>query len=1242
VYLGGAIIELQVFFKSGEPFWKQHLFFKNHRSLKNEGPIFMNRILDGRSTGLLLRIGILVACLGGASLLAQVTSGTIYGTVKDNTGAVVPNATVTVRGTQIGLTRTTQSSPSGEFVVPNLPPATYSIDVEVQGFKKLESRQVVLSAADKLNAGDFVLQVGATTETVNVTADAGQLQLQSNSGERSDLVTNKQLNEVAINGRNVLDYMKLIPGVISSFDGHASGTGGLDSMNINGTRANEHEFTIDGASNVDTGNNGGTHVTINPDAIEEVKVLTSNYQAEFGKAAGGQIAITTKGGTNRWHGNARFFHRNESLNANDWFNKKSQLTPSDPKATPPHNDPELYRYNYIGYQIGGPIKKDKLFFFWSQEFYRQFVPSGGVAQFYTPTALERKGDFSQSIDGNGNPIVISGPGVTNNVIDPAQINPQIQKILNLFPLPNVGGFGVEGQNYNFSEALSAHDPRREDILRVDYQINGSNRLYGRWIHNADTDTSPFVPFPGPFGIFACSTAINFNGGCVQKHPGWNFSANLVTTITPNLLNEFSVGPSHTLSLAEAVNGNVSRGANGITLPLLFPVGPDQSVPDFGFSFNGASATLPGSYLGATPWHQANTTINVNDNLTWVKGRHTVKTGLFYQRNRKDQIAWGNINGQFNWSTAPTGGGTCPGGTNTCILGDPFASALMGNFDSFSQSTARPLGEFRYNQLEFYAQDTWKITPRLTLDYGMRFSWIPPQYDAKHQVALFDPFSYDPAQAVTIDPNSGSIVTAAGGNPLNGMRFTAAHDLPAGGWDDRGIMPEPRFGFAYDLFSNHKTILRGGAGMMHDRVQGNLIFNTVFNNPAVVETASVGSGNVSTLPTQQSSFGNGVLSNVLGADKRGQVPTVYSFSLGIQHELTRGTTIDVAYVGTMSRHLVTSRDINAVPYGTAFSRAAQDPNCVDNQNPSQPVFPGGVVPAVQPGLQPQYAAAGYAFNGFCAFGYHNFAANSAFFEPFKGYGQIPYLEFNGTSNYNSLQVSLQRRFSRGFTFGVVYTYSKALTTANTDQDTQDTFNALLDYRRAGWDRTHVFAANYVYDIPSPTKHFGGPKWLSYITDNYQLSGVTQFETGTPFDLNNGFSFPPGSITGSDQYGAIPFYYSVDSSGNPLIPKIGAPNRGTRDAFQNGGMQNWDISLFKNIPFGNSEERYIQLRLEAYNAFNHPNFQDKNYGANWGGPWAYASPTDPLTVTKNDNWGTYSDTYSGVGGFRVIQLGAKIYF
>jgi len=1189
-----------------------------------------NKIAGCRLQTVLL---VLIVMTASSTLVAQVTSGTIAGSVTDQTGAIVTTAKVTVKSPATGVTRVATVSADGAFVVTNLPPGTYTITAEAPGFKKLEKTDITLNAADRLNAGEFALNIGTTADTVTVTAEAAELQLQANSGERSDVIDSKQLNDVAMNGRNVLDYMKLVPGVVSSFDGHASGTGGLDAMNINGTRANQHEFTIDGASNVDTGNNGGTHVTINTDAIEEMKVLTSNYQAEYGKAAGGQIAIITKGGTNDWHGDGRFFHRNEGLNANDWFNKKDQLG-GDPVRP---NTPAIYRYNYVGYQIGGPIKKDKLFVFWSQEFYRQFVPSGGVTQFYTPTALERQGDFSQSVDGQPNSdgslktIVISGPGITNNVIDPSAINPQVQKILNLFPLPNVSGFGT-GQNYNYSNSFSARDPRREDILRVDYQINGKNRLYGRWIHNSDTETAPFENFPGPFGIFACSSAINFAGGCVQKHPGWNFSANLVSTITPTLLNEFSVGPSHTLSIAESVNGNVSRGANGIDLPLLFPLSPDQSIPDM--SFGGLNNTnFAGSYLGGTPWQQANTTINVNENLTWVRHNHTLKGGLFYQRNRKDQPAWGNINGQFTFGRGPTGGGTCPGGGDTCTLGDPLASALLGSFDGFSQSTARPLGKFRYNQLEFYVQDTWKITSRLTLDYGMRFAWIPPQYDANNQVALFDPFSYNPANAVTIDPHSGTIVAADGGDPLNGMRFTNSGELPTGGWNSRGIMLEPRFGFAYDLIGDHKTILRGGFGMGHDRTQGNLIFNTVFNNPALVKTANVGAGDIASLPTSQSSFGDGVLGNILGASRDGKVPTVYSFSLGVQHEIDRNTTLDLAYVGTLSRHLVTSRDINSAPYGSAFLRENQDPDCS--------AFSGGVVPAVQPGLQPEYAAAGFDFNGFCTFGFNNFT--SAFLVPYKGYGQISYLEFNGTSNYNSLQATLLHRFGRGLSFGATYTWSKSLTTANSDQDVQDPFNALLDYRPASWDRTQVFAANYVYDLPSVTKHFGGPKWLSYITDSYQLSGVTQFMTGAPVDFNNGFGFPPGSITGSDQYGAIPIYLSLDAAGNPLVPTIGAPGRGTRDVLRNGGMQDWDMSLFKNIPLGKSDVRYLQLRLEAFNVFNHPNFDNKNYGVDSTGPWAYANATDPLTVTKNSTWGTYSNTYgSGPGGFRVLQLGAKIYF
>jgi Carboxypeptidase regulatory-like domain/TonB-dependent Receptor Plug Domain len=1169
-----------------------------------------------------------------ATVFAQITSGTIFGRVKDPSGAIVPNAKVTVISPDIGDQRIVSTNETGDFVVPSLPPATYIIRIEAQGFQQLQAQNIVLNAGDKLNAGEYVLKVGKNTDSVTVTADAAQLQLQSNSGERSDLITGKQLNDIALNGRNVLDYLKLIPGVAGTLDAHQSGTGGLDSYNINGTRANEHEFTIDGASNVDTGNNGGTHVTINPDAIEDVKVLTSNYQAEYGKAAGGQIALTTKSGTNQWHGDGRFFHRNEGLNANEYFNKQNQLANGQP------NKPEIYRYNYFGYQIGGPIKRDKLFVFWSQEFYRQLVPLA-LAQFYTPTALERTGDFSQSVDGNGQPIVIAGPGITNNKIDPTQLSTaqqavfqQMEKMLSLFPSPNVPGFGSNGLNYNYSQSLSGEAPRREDIVRVDFQINSKNRIFGRYIHNSETDTSPFTPFPGPFGIFACASGTTFVGGCTQQHPGWNFSGNLVSTITNNILNEFSIGPSHTLTLAQGNNGNISRGANGITLPLLFPVGQDQAIPDM--SFRGLNnVNFQGPYLGATPWKQANTTINVNDNLTWVWHAHTFKTGLFYQRSRKDQIAWGNVNGQFSFGNGPTSGGTCAG-TASCQLGDPLASALLGDFQSFDQSTARPTGYFRYNQLEFYVQDTWKATPRLTLDYGMRFAWIPPQYDAKNQVAIFNPAAYDPAQAVTIDYTTGEIINGDGGNPLNGMEYTKSHQIPAGGWNSRGIMPEPRFGFAYDVLGKQRTILRGGFGMTHDRTQGNLIFNTVFNNPAIVETPSVSANNIVDLPTLSTSSvespvqGDG---NIIGAAANGKVPTVYSYSLGVQHEIGGGTTIDIAYVGTLGRHLVTSRNINAVPYGAAFQQANQDPNCS--------LWNGGPVPTVQPNMDPAYQAAGDSFNGWCAKGWA--AYTNAFLVPFKGYGQIPYLEFNGNSNYNSLQVSVQRRFSKGLTFGAAYTWSKSLVTASDDQDEQNPVNQNLDYRAAPWDNTNVFAANYVYDLPNVTKHFGGPKWLAYVTDNFELSGVTQFISGAPVDLNNNYTFPSGSLDGGNMWGNIPFYYTADRHGNPFVPAVGFPQRGTRDILRYGGIQNWDMSLFKNLPLGKNEARYLQLRLEAFNAFNHPNFTNQNYGYSVNGPWEYSDPSTLISIAKNSNFGTNATTpNTAPGGFRVVQLGAKIYF
>jgi hypothetical protein len=1161
----------------------------------------------------LLLIAFFILFESSLTASAQVTSGTIFGSVEDSTGAVISGATIKASASSIGINRTTISAGNGTFSLPNLPAATYELTVTAQGFHTNIKSGVILSSADSLNAGTFILTIGTTTTSVTVQADTGQLQLQSNSGERSDLITGKQLNDIALNGRNVLDILRVVPGVAGVGSFGVSGTGGLTTYSVNGTRTNQHEFTLDGASNVDTGDNGGTQVTINTDAIAEVKLITSNYQAEFGKAGGGSIIVTSRGGTNQFHGNVHFFHRNEGMDANDW------VSDHDGVAKTP------YRYNTVGYQVDGPIKRDKLYFFFSNEFYRQLVP-GGLSEYRTPTALERAGNFSQSVNSSGQPLQIYDPATgvqfANNTINPANLSPaealafpEIQKIFALYPLPNV----ANNNTYNRVDPLSYTHPRTEYIGRVDYQISPSERLFARYINNRDTQT-------GPVGVFGleCSGSLEIAGGCTDVQPGWNLAVDLTSTFTPTLLNEVTVGPSVYSSRVEGVNGNITVGANNINLPLLFPVSSTTSIPDLGFSGNGAN--YPSTYLGATPWHQATTTIDANDNLTWSLHSHTLKFGAFYQRARKDQISYGNSNGQFNFSNLCTGSLGCLS-SPASNSGSPFASALLGSFSSFDQSSSRPTGFFRYNQVEFYAQDTWQLSSRLTLDYGVRFVYIPPQYDAKNQIALFTPSTYNPGAAVQIDPNGN--VIAGTGNPLEGMTFAANGTLPKGGWDSRGIMPEPRVGFAWDPFDRHRTVLRGGFGTSHDREQGNLIFNTVFGNPSLVTTPTISNSTIAGIPSAAQS-NPGVLGGIYGAERSGQVPVVYSYSLGVQQEVGGGITLDIAYVGTQGRHLVTARDLNTIPYGTTFTKAAQ--------NPAN--FPGGVVPDVEPNLPPEYAAAGYKFSG-------QYAYQQNFLDPFKGYGQMEYYRFDGTSNYNALQVSVQRRFSRGLTFGGVYTWSKTLTTSSADETFVDPFNPRkYSYGVASYDRPNVAAINYVYDLPSLTRRFNGPRWLEYITDDFQLSGLANIMSGTP--LVEAEFEPANQLTGGSQYSKTPPYFvGVDHRGNLLLPTIGFPSNGAPGSIRQGGLVTWDSSIFKNFPIGEmGKGRYIQLRGEFFNVLNHPNILTRDYNVNITLP-TYNSATAtyvPLSIQKDTNWGQPTAAFSatGPGGPRVVQLAAKVYF
>ncbi len=1210
-----------------------------------------------------------VALLAASAILGQSTSGTITGIVKDGSGAIVVGATIRVDNAAIGLRQTASTLANGEFVIPNLPPGAYSLEAEAGGFKKTRQTGITLSPGDRLSVGQIALELGATTDSVTVSAEAGELQLKSESGERSDLITNRQIKDLALNGRNPFDLLKTIPGIASNVNGQVSSTSGLSDFSVNGGRGNQHEMSIDGSSNVDTGSNGSVHVTVNPDAISEVKILGSNYQAEYGKAAGGTVSFLTKSGTQQFHGSGRFFHRNEGLNANDFFRNAEGSNP-DGSAKQPRT---LYRYNYFGYDLGGPLyipgkfnkDRNKLFFYVNQEFYRQLVPATSTRNIRVPTAAELTGDFSKTTDGSGNRVYIKDPLLSGtcsassqqacfagNVIPLSRINANGQSLLKVLPAANFDG----GSQFNYTSALSSTYPRREDILRIDYNISDRTRLAGRYIHNNENQTVPY-------GAQAAQTNFPLTNWAYPR-TGLNASFTLTHTFSPTLVNEFIFGPSNNDLLISDISGGALRTNTGVKVPELYPnANPDGYVP--GLSFSGvAGQTFPTVTFNGVTWHNSNWTLNFIDNLTKVLSRHTLKTGIFVQNNRKDQDSLqAPANGAFVFSN---------NANNPLNSGHPYANALLGNYDQYRQSSRRITALLRYLTVESYVQDTWKVNQRFTLDYGIRLAYLQPQHDAQAQLGYFNPALYDAAKAArlyepilvggqtravdpanrptapTINntlPSNYVALIVPGSSTLGNGIGQESKGYPGGGQDVSKILWAPRLGFAYDLFGKGKTVVRGGFGISYDRIGGNFTNNSIANPPNVLQP-TLYFGQINDIQA-----GNGVNapSNVTGTPRDGKIPNVYSYSIGIQQAIGFKTVFDIAYVGTLSRHLGVVRDLNASAYGSTFQAANQDPT----------KFANGVVPAVEPGLPSAYSQAGYSFSGANA-------KRVEFLRLYPDYGTIANREFSGTSNYNALQVSLNRRLSTNLTFGVSYCWSKLLTTANNDTETVSTFDTRgHDYRLGTFDRTQIFVANYVYDLPSVSKHLGGNKLLKLLLDDYQVSGITAFSSGPPAELGFTIQGVTASQRVTGSYTEAPRLLMVGSptsGANGLqvdpkafaVPAIGSQGYGSRTYLRNPGISNFDISLFKNVPLGGDKRRYIQLRLELFNAFNHTQFSSVNQGvqlttATGAVGNAVFNSWDQLTITNNLRpagssmpLGRFFGEYNSARDPRIVQLGAKFYF
>ena len=1144
---------------------------------------------------------LLIAFVLAVQGYAQSITGSINGRVVDPQGSAVPNARVTAFEPTKNTTAFSNSTGTGDFSIAGLAPGTYTVTVEAQGFKKLTRPDVVLNASDKIALGEITLAIGAVTETIEVSATA--VTLQTDSVERGTAVTGTQIANLEVDGRSPLDMAKLIAGIqFTNGASYAIGNAatGANNFTANGARPSQNQVTINGIGDVDTGNNGGLNASVSNDSIAEFKVLTGTYQAEFGRSAGAQIQLVTKSGSTQFHGSGYLYHRNEGMNANTFLNNiRPQFGLS---ATPK----PLFRYNDPGYTFGGPIPikkwnlKNKLFFFWSQEWQLQLVPNT-ARNVLVPTALERKGDFSQSLSSaNRQPVKIYDP--TNGQLFPGSVIPANriwapgQALLNIFPMPNqnlVAGTNLPaGATYNYQTQLPGTSPRREDLARLDYNLTEKIRVFGHYIKDISNAGIPYGTWV--LGINPPIAPIS------EPIPGNSLAGGMTFMIRPTMTNEFNLGYTNNSINIFAPDGGLSQktllGSN--KLPVLYPDAVQEDyIPNVGFGGNNLANS---SGFGSTdaPFINYNTTIDLTDSLTAVWRTHIIKAGFYMQRSRKDQTSFGAFNGSYNF-----GDSNGPTGSNPLDTGYGYANALLGVYNSFNQAQHHINGLYRYWNIEQYVQDTWKITPHLTLDYGLRAAWYQPQYDAGLQASSFETDLFNPAKASKLylpavnpanntrsayDPISNTYRTAnfiglmipGSGDTNNGICQSSNCNKYL--TKDRGLQWGPRFGIAWDVTGKQDLVIRTGAGVYYDRIQGNRTFDMVQNPPeAFSVTTQYGYA-------QQLNPATAVLSppTAYEVDPTGKIPTTYSYQFSVQKRLPMGMILDVAYVGSASRHQQDNRNLNWSPFGTTWTAAATDPTagtgCI------------GCSPALGSGRP---------------LGSNALPQN--FMSRYQGYGNINLYESAATANYNSLQVQVQRRAAKGLFLGVAYTWSKAMATAlsgGTNDNSfvrPDQYNRLANYSPASFDRRQVLAINYVYTLPVPEKF--GNAVTRLFTNGWQLSGVTMAQTGAVFTpgvsvQNSSNAIVTGSYTEGWRPAIVPGCDPYTHSGNwtsylnpsCFIPaSIGSMGLESGINYLHGpGLVNFDMAVQKEFAVLKEGRVRFQFRADAFNVFNHTIFTGVN--------------------------------------------------
>ncbi|MBI3682241.1 MAG: TonB-dependent receptor [Acidobacteria bacterium] len=1122
---------------------------------------------------------LLILLVMAAAVRAQSVSGQISGTVFDASGAVVPGAEVTVRQTATGNTRKFTSNESGYYVAADLLPGLYEVGVEKAGFKRYVEAGINLSANMRITVNG-TLSPGAATEIVQVTATANQVE--TSTGEINSVVSGRQVTELSLNGRNYIQLLQLIPGVTvdytSGFD-LASNTG---AQHVNGLRGNTSGLMVDGAWNLNVGSNSTPHVNPSVDSIAEVKITTGGFSAEHGHAQGAQINVVTRSGGREFHGGLFEFVRNDAFDAKDWISNRSGT------AKPP------LRFNDFGGNLGVPVyipnrwnrDRSKAFFFLSLTGRRNTRATTRTG--IVPAAEEREGDFRNST------LPIPMDPRTRQPLNPS--NPRLiprnlwsrngPPLLAPLPLPN-----IQGQGFNFVNQTAAKSHQDEQIYRFDYNLSDRTQLFIRGVRDkfdlADSSNGSAL------GIV----------GNVNDRRGVIWSLNASHTFSPTTVNVFNFSWSGTRISNLPITRSFTRDKLGLTYPELFPGNVFNAAPDVaiqGYTGYGVGSNLE-TFHHMFLWR---------DDFSMLRGNHALKFGVWVERYRANaNVLQGapRQNGQVTFNRS-----------SSLSTGNIIADVLVGNFQSYAESSDDSVVWGRYTQLELYAQDNWRIRPNFSVEYGLRYVISPPIGSALNNTIAFRPELYDPAKAPrfnadgSLAPGSGDFI---GGFYVNGL------SLPGKGWPEaargrvpsasnpefdrlfRGVPPAvytarynnfgPRVSFAWDPSGAGNWSIRGGGGISYDRIRNGSTILTGSGVPFLVRSTvfdanldQPGAGRAGPLfPSAVTSFASLV-----------KTPTVYSYSFGFERRLGASLLAEARYVGTLARYITMGVNPNELPLGTRL-------------RPGNATVPRDAL------------------------------------RPFPGIADITLLTAQGASNYHGLQTSLERRLTSGLQLGMVYTWSKVITNATTEQSIggiQNAYDLRAERGLADYDRTHVLVFHYIWQLPVFRQR---KDWAGKALGGWDLSGITSFTSGSRASPT--FSLA-GDPTGTGKTSMRPdFVASVryldprqtrsfrlpngatvtgnfwfDPTASFALPPAGLYGNSAPNVIRGPGMNNWDVSLFKNIPL--NDRIRLQFRAEFFNFFNHTSFSG-------------ISASLPATNTSS----TFGQV-TAVAPARITQLGLKLAF